>query len=154
MGSLGKGSTALEADTKGLRRSMSNQNGPAKFKFPDFLSANDEAVETDDESLSRDPSPRPHPNSTPNGLHTGERWTARTDTSNRKTWSNWTNGRLGAVRHSRQKSLSEAIRTVRTRKASFNESAHEIADSLKAPVSFKLVVRLQPNSFPPPHFLG
>lgn len=36
--------------------------------------------------------------------------------------------------------MSEAIKTVRGRKASVSENAHEIAESLKAPVSWKLVV--------------
>lgn len=49
------------------------------------------------------------------------------------------NGTPHKGRHGRQKSLSEAIKTVRTRKASIGESAHEIADSLKAPVSFRVV---------------
>jgi solute carrier family 35 protein E1 len=44
------------------------------------------------------------------------------------------------MRHGRQKSLSEAIQTVRTRKASISENAHEIAESLKAPVSWKLII--------------
>lgn len=47
---------------------------------------------------------------------------------------------LGA-RHGRQKSLTEAINTIRTRKASMSQNAHEIADALKAPISPKLVVR-------------
>lgn len=42
--------------------------------------------------------------------------------------------------HGRQKSIGEAIRTIRTRKGSVSANAHEIADSLKAPVSVKLVV--------------
>jgi len=46
----------------------------------------------------------------------------------------------GKNRHGRQKSLSEAIQTVRGRKASISENAHEIAESLKAPVSWKLII--------------
>jgi solute carrier family 35 protein E1 len=46
------------------------------------------------------------------------------------------------ARHGRQKSLTEAINTIRTRKASMSQNAHEIADALKAPVSPKLVVSL------------
>ena len=44
-------------------------------------------------------------------------------------------------RHGRQKSLSEAIRTIRTRKGSVTQNAQEIAEALKAPLSPKLVVR-------------
>ena len=36
--------------------------------------------------------------------------------------------------------MTEAIKTVRTRKASISENAQEIAESLKAPISLKLVV--------------
>ncbi len=43
-------------------------------------------------------------------------------------------------RHGRQKSLSEAFKTIRTRRASVSANAHEIADALKAPVSVKLIV--------------
>lgn len=46
-----------------------------------------------------------------------------------------------ATRHGRQKSLSEAIRTIRTRKGSVSQNAHEIADALKAPISPKIIVR-------------
>ncbi|EFY85901.1 hypothetical protein J3459_015123 [Metarhizium acridum] len=42
--------------------------------------------------------------------------------------------------HGRQKSLSDAIRTIRTRKGSVSQNAHEIADALRAPVSPKLVI--------------
>lgn len=45
------------------------------------------------------------------------------------------------ARHGRQKSLSEAINIIRTRKGSMSQNAHEIADALKAPVSPRLVVR-------------
>lgn len=46
-----------------------------------------------------------------------------------------------ATRHGRQKSLSEAFKTIRTRKGSVSQNAHEIADALKAPLSPKLIVR-------------
>lgn len=43
-------------------------------------------------------------------------------------------------RHGRQKSLSEAFQTIRTRKGSVSQNAHEIAEALKAPLSPKLIV--------------
>ena len=49
-----------------------------------------------------------------------------------------------STRHGRQKSLSEAIKTIRTRKGSVSQNAHEIADALKAPLSPKLIVRSYP----------
>ncbi|KAK4631565.1 Putative transporter [Fulvia fulva] len=124
------------------RRSYSNNfaaSTPTSFKFPDF---DDQAIESEgDDTISRGPSPKPLYNGLPPGLHSSERWPARKqrDPANR-TWSSWANGRLGGGRKSRQKSLSEAIRTVRTRKASVSDSAREIAESLKAPVSLRLVV--------------
>ncbi|KAH6678935.1 triose-phosphate transporter [Plectosphaerella plurivora] len=41
--------------------------------------------------------------------------------------------------HGRQKSLSDAFRTIRSRKGSVSQNAHEIADALKAPISPMLV---------------
>lgn len=135
------------------RRSSSVRPAPAKFKFPDF--SNEHAVEFEDDEYSgnsRGPSPRPLPNGLPPGLHSSERWPARKESSLR-SWASWAaNGKLGGTRPNRQKSLSEAIRTVRTRKASISENAHEIAESLKAPVSLRLVVRLSFNiPFNPPY---
>jgi hypothetical protein len=43
-------------------------------------------------------------------------------------------------RHIRQKSLSEALHNIRTRSGSVSQNAMEIADALKAPVSYKVVV--------------
>lgn len=42
--------------------------------------------------------------------------------------------------HGRQKSLTDALRTIRTRSGSVSENAREVADALKAPVSPKLIV--------------
>lgn len=53
----------------------------------------------------------------------------------------WNNHNGAARGHARQKSLSDAFRTIRTRNGSFSQNAHEIADALKAPVSPKLIVR-------------
>ena len=72
-------------------------------------------------------------------MHSSERWAARR-ASNATNWNSYSNGAPGKTRHGRQKSLTEAIKTVRGRKASISENAHEIAESLKAPVSWKLVI--------------
>lgn len=40
----------------------------------------------------------------------------------------------------RQKSLSDAFRTIRARNGSVSQNAHEIADALRAPLSPKLIV--------------
>ncbi|KGQ03967.1 Putative transporter C83.11 [Beauveria bassiana D1-5] len=52
----------------------------------------------------------------------------------------WTHSNGAARGHARQKSLSDAFRTIRTRNGSFSQNAHEIADALKAPVSAKLII--------------
>lgn len=75
----------------------------------------------------------------PNGIYpdvsSNERWTPRKDPS-------WGNGsmRKGVTRHGRQKSLSEAIRTIRGRHGSMSQNAQELAEALKAPVSPRLIV--------------
>ncbi|KAL9029483.1 MAG: hypothetical protein Q9196_002283 [Gyalolechia fulgens] len=54
----------------------------------------------------------------------------------------WGNGHISGTpsKHGRQKSISEAIKTIRTRKGSVSVNAAEIADALKAPVSVRLIV--------------
>ncbi|KAG6030076.1 hypothetical protein E4U41_000210 [Claviceps citrina] len=54
--------------------------------------------------------------------------------------SPWSASNGSARGHGRQKSLSDAFRTIRTRKGSVSQNAHEIADALRAPVSPKLVI--------------
>ena len=102
-------------------------------KFPDHIES---AITPSDYHL---PSPIK-----PNGLFNGatssqERWLPR-----REGGSQFLGGRAaaGGRSHGRQKSLSDAIRTIRTRKASVSANAQEIAEALKAPVSPKLVVRV------------
>lgn len=77
-----------------------------------------------------------------------DQWRARKDSSVR--WNTAaSNGYSGGHGHSRQKSLGEALRTIRTRSASTSQNVHEIADALKAPVSPMLIVRLlYPNVLP------
>lgn len=63
----------------------------------------------------------------------GVRWSPASSTYNGST-----HGHGGG--HSRQKSIGEALRTIRSRHGSVSQNAHEIADALKAPLSPKLVV--------------
>ncbi|RSL43433.1 hypothetical protein CEP53_011698 [Fusarium sp. AF-6] len=93
-------------------------------KFPDFI---DTPV-----GNSRSPSPR-----NPPGWSNG----APPRPSDR-----WLPVSTGSQRHNRQKSLTDAIRTIRARNGSVSQNAQEIADALRAPVSPKLIVR-------PPIFL-
>ncbi|MCJ1307030.1 suppressor of loss of ypt1 [Agyrium rufum] len=94
------------------------------------------------------PSPIHFPSSRPNGKLHSERFPGR-----RNSTSLWGNGHAVGhqshssgpsawqpARHSRQKSLSDALRTIRTRKGSVSANAHEIAEALKAPVSYRLVI--------------
>ncbi|TKX19456.1 hypothetical protein C1H76_8304 [Elsinoe australis] len=118
------------------RRSSSSATQSGRVKFPELTPEqlqNGSAV--DDRPYS--PSPGPLPDLT--RLHSGERWPGRREQSLEK--SMWSNDRryTGGTRHGRQKSLSEAIRTVRDRRGSVTQNAAEIADALKAPVSLKLV---------------
>lgn len=129
------------------RRRSSSFNPPAAkpFKFPDLQTTTEEVLlETDreqtDEDYSRSASPAPLLNGLPAGLHSSRRWPQRPNLSrNDSTLRNWISW-AGGARRPKQKSLGEALKTVRTRKASVSESAHEIAESLKAPVSVRLVV--------------
>ncbi|KAK4889721.1 hypothetical protein LTR27_011522 [Elasticomyces elasticus] len=129
------------------RRSSSANPNTGNFKFPRFSADfqqeaydfHEEALE-DISEIPRDRTPKPLDHALPNALHSSERWPGR-KSSRAQQWSALSNGAAGGgMRHGRQKSLSEAIKTVRTRKMSISETAHEVADSLKAPVSMRLVV--------------
>ncbi|CAH0026125.1 unnamed protein product [Clonostachys rhizophaga] len=52
----------------------------------------------------------------------------------------WGSPNGSAGRHSRQKSLTDAFRTIRSRNGSISQNAHELAGALRAPLSPKLVV--------------
>ncbi|KAL1903659.1 hypothetical protein Sste5346_000288 [Sporothrix stenoceras] len=69
-----------------------------------------------------------------------DQWRARKDSSvrwNAAATNSYSGG--GGHGHSRQKSLGEALRTIRTRSGSTSQNVHEIADALKAPVSPMLI---------------
>ena len=51
------------------------------------------------------------------------------------------NGTLRNHKHRPRKSISEAISTIRTRNGSMSANAHELAEALRAPVSYRLTVR-------------
>lgn len=137
------------------RSSSAVQPSPTTYKFPDMSEdafhldlPNDSAIA----DHSRSPSPNGRPLGTPLGplglprhLHSSERWQGRRSGDFQPNGSPWGNGTIhappGGTRHGRQKSLSEAIRNVRTRKGSVSQNAHEIADALKAPVSGRIIVR-------------
>ncbi len=114
------------------------------FKFPDFepsLAAGDTLPTQRRDSLSANlsaRSPSPHPPK-PNGILHSDRWQHRR--GSHVAWENSNSHLLEhGLKHDRQKSISDAIRTIRTRKGSVGANAQEIAEALKAPVSMKLVV--------------
>ena len=118
-------------------RRTSTSPSPATFKFPDL---SEETLQTTQDVYDATPaSPMPQPLGLPNHLHSHERWQARRGSHSANGWTPSAGGAVG--RHGRQKSLSEAIRTVRGRRGSVSQNAHEIADALKAPVSGRLIVR-------------
>ena len=119
--------------SEGISGRPSNSN-ERTFKFPDF-----DANHGPEEAIDDGQEPGPLPDLT--RFHSNERWQARRESGLGKstTWGS-SRGYTGN-RHGRQKSLSEAIRTVRNRRDStVVQNAVEIADALKAPVSTRLVV--------------
>lgn len=70
-------------------------------------------------------------------------WTSRKDYNYTRS-NGRSNGQINGTStgRTRQKSLSEAIRTIHARRGSVSANAQEIAEALKAPVSLKLVVCL------------
>jgi hypothetical protein len=135
-----KASTAMS--TSQFDRRTSTSPSPATFKFPEL---SEDMLQTTQEAYESTPaSPMPQPLGLPNHMHSHERWQARRGSSNVNGWTPNAGGPVG--RHGRQKSLSEAIRTVRGRRGSVTQNAHEIADALKAPVSGRLIVRCSSNT--------
>jgi solute carrier family 35 protein E1 len=110
------------------------------FKFPAFQPDLMPMPEEDDygHSSSRTASPS-HMAQTNGSTVPADRWQPR-----KESRFGYANGAAPgpSTRHGRQKSLSEAIRTVRTRKGSVSQNVHEIADALKAPLSPTLIVGL------------
>ncbi|KAI1101786.1 TPT-domain-containing protein [Jackrogersella minutella] len=72
----------------------------------------------------------------------GDRWQPRRDLSASRgvRWGSPLGPSAGPRGHGRQKSISEAFRTIRGRNNSVSQNAHELADALRAPISPKLVV--------------
>ncbi|RAR02746.1 TPT-domain-containing protein [Stemphylium lycopersici] len=111
----------------------------ATFKFPAFQP---DLLPTPEEehgyglssSRSASPSHAAHANGS---TMPGDRWQPR-----KEARFGGINGSASgpSTRHGRQKSLSEAFKTIRTRKGSVSQNAHELADALKAPLSPRLIL--------------
>ncbi|KAF1935469.1 TPT-domain-containing protein [Clathrospora elynae] len=110
----------------------------ATFKFPAFQPDLLPMPEEDHFGLSSSRSGSPSQAAQANGTATpSDRWQPRKEARYGGLNSSVTGP---ATRHGRQKSLSEALRTIRTRKGSVSQNAHEIADALKVPLSPKLIM--------------
>ena len=109
--------------------STSGQGGETE-KFPDFDAGTAGHALPNGQQSQRWPQ-----NGYTNGNGTAtkplDRWQARRDS--RVKW---------APGHGRQASITNAVH--RMRSASMSQNAHEIAEALRAPVSWKLIVRLCP----------
>ena len=130
------------------RRFSSASSHGETVKFPDFEDStpSDYLVPQSEDGDSVKPVPRlSSPGTLPNlnGNLYNDRWQSK-----KGHHIAWSNGHVkGATRgHGRQPSLSEAIRTIRTRKGSVSANAQEIAEALKAPVSIRLIVSSQNGS--------
>ncbi len=127
-----------------FQRSSSASSQPTTYKFPrlsggDFPRYEEEAVAEAESSPITGSFPKELSNGfTANGSHNQERWQPRRISRDSRP----NVALLNSVRRGRQKSLSEALKTIKDRRGSVSENAHEIAAALKAPVSPQLVVRL------------
>ncbi|KAL8677319.1 MAG: hypothetical protein Q9186_006252 [Xanthomendoza sp. 1 TL-2023] len=133
--------TAANAERRWSHQSSSSAQNET-IKFPDLepTSSRDYLATPEEEGDRQRVTGRtasPHTWSHINGGPRNDRWQARKD--NHIAWGN---GHLSGTpsKHGRQKSISEAIKTIRTRKGSVSANAAELADALKAPVSVRLIV--------------
>lgn len=116
-------------------------------KFPDHIEP------LDGQSSYKYPSSPTHTgNGYANGPPAVDRFPPRRESAIRgAAWNSSNNGTAttGGRGHGRQKSLSDAFKTIRARNASVSANVHEIGDALKAPVSPKLIVRHPPSPAQP-----
>ena len=127
-------------------RRWSSSSSPQTTKFPDYdfhqspVAREHETIfEEEPDSQSQQLLPRTTNPSKTNGSAHGDRWAAYKENSHGRA-----NGHIGVGArrgHNRQKSLSDAIRTINSRRGSVSANAQEIAEALKAPVSYTLIVR-------------
>lgn len=123
----------------------------AMEKFPDHIDSPMMA----NGAVTDSPASVTTPPALPNGVafHPSDRWlpVPRRDHNG---WGARNGSANGSGRHNRQKSLTDAFRTIRARNGSVSQNAHEIADALRAPVSPKLIVSNGSTSLcllSPPH---
>lgn len=133
--------------TSSERRRSISSNRKETFKFPDFeqpLPLRENLLLSHQEEVSafkasaRTTSPNAYPKTNGKSYNSESQQHRR---GSHVAWANVNGHAIGSgPSHNRQKSLSDAIRTIRTRKGSVSANAQEIAEALKAPVSIKLIV--------------
>ena len=122
-----------------LERRRSSSSTPGE-KFPDLdLSQSEQhSSEHDASEGSRHTFARTLSPAKTNGALHSERWQARKD--NHLAWGDGHLNVAGPRQHGRHRSISDVFKNFRTRKASVSENAHEIAEALKAPISYRILV--------------
>lgn len=130
-GRIAQTSFKFPGDTK----ASSSSSRTSMEKFPD--------LDTSDTFEQYDGQPRYNSRKS-NGYPTGgstpaDRW--QPQRNGRMRGESWANGESSNSRgHTKQKSISDAFRTITSRRGSVSANVHEISDALKAPVSPKLIV--------------
>ena len=119
-------------------RRSSSSNPREKFPDLDVFQSGDYSSGYGESETGRNVSTRTSSPAKTNGLLHNEWWQTRKD--NHLAWGDGHLDVAGPRQHGRHRSISDAFKHIRTRKASVSENAHEIAEALKAPVSLKILV--------------
>lgn len=117
----------------GQRPSALPQNWQPKMNQPSPASASEKFPTMDDESLEESKEEPSHLPTTSLRYSREGSWQPRQKGSISR-------GLPGGQRHRSRKSISEAIGSFRTRGTSVSANAQELAEALKAPVSYRLIV--------------
>lgn len=120
------------------RRRSSSSNPREKFPDLDASPSGDFLPEYDESEAGRNGFARTLSPSKTNSVLHSERWQTRKD-----SYLAWGDGHInvaGPRQHGRYRSIGDAFRNIRTRKASVGENAHELAEALKAPISLRISV--------------
>lgn len=121
-----------------LERRRSSSSDPQE-RFPDLDASHSGGYlsEYDEDETGRNAFVRTSSTPRPNGVLRSERWQTRKD--DHLAWGDSHLSIVGPRQH-RLRSISDAFRNIRIRKASVSENANEIAEALKAPISLNILV--------------
>ena len=122
-----------------VERRRSSSSNPRE-KFPDFQDSQsgDYFPKFHEGEVGRNGAARTSSPTKSNGVLYNQRWQIRKD--NHLAWGDGHLHVASPRQHERHRSISDTFRNIRTRKASVSENAQEIAEALKAPISFKILV--------------